>query len=47
MGNNENNTKRTYTLIEGPESRTGRALENTYKYCPSRNVTHQISKWEN
>ena len=33
--------------IEGPESRTGRALENAYKYCPSRNVTRQISKWEN
>ena len=33
--------------IEGPESRTGRALENAYKYCPSGNVTRQISKWEN
>ena len=33
--------------IEDPESRTGRTLENAYKYCPSRNVTRQISKWEN
>ena len=30
-------------IIEGPESRTDRALENAYKYCPSRNVTRQIS----
>ena len=35
------------TVIEGPESKTGRALENAYKYCPSGNVTRQISKWEN
>ena len=35
------------TIIEGPESRTGRALENAYKYCPSGNVTRQISKSEN
>ena len=36
-----------YILIEGPESRTGQALENAYKYCPSGNVTRQISKSEN
>ena len=32
--------------IDGLESTTGRALENAYKYCPSGNVTRQISKSE-
>ena len=27
-----------------PESSTGRALENAYKYSPNDNVTRQISK---
>ena len=35
------------SLIEAPESRTGRALENAYKYCPSGYVTCQISKLKN
>ena len=34
-------------LIEGPESKIGRALENAYKYYPIGNVTDQISKSEN
>ena len=38
---------RIATEIEGQESRTGRALENAYKYCPSGNGTRQISKSEN
>ena len=32
-------------IIEGPESRTGRALENAYKYCPTH-VRFQNGKIE-
>ena len=35
------------SLTEGLESRTGRALENAYKHCPSGNVTRQSSILEN
>ena len=35
-----------YLIIEAPESRTGGALEKAL-YCPSGNVTRQISKTEN